>query len=236
MTIYYKLTTQEGMTQNNTQWGENLTHEATGDIKQGLCSDAWIHAYTHPLLAVLMNPAHADIENPILWEGKGEGEAKFESLKCGFRKFTTLKKIPLPEVNVVQKAAFGILCAKEINTDSSWNQWADKWLSGEDRTKSSAYAAANAANAAAAYAAFDAAANAAYAAAYVAYAANAAANAADADVANAAANVANAAANAAKYAADAAYAAYAAKAASTAKAMGKELDFVSIALKAMEGK
>jgi hypothetical protein len=219
--MYYKLTTQEGKTRNETQWGENISHEATGDIKQDLCSDAWIHAYTHPLLAVLMNPAHADIENPILWEGKGEGEAKFESLKCGFRKFTTLKKIPLPEVNVVQKAAFGILCAKEINTDSSWNQWADKWLSGEDRTKSSAYAAANAANAAAAYAAY------------------AAANAADADVADAARAAAAyyaSAAYAAYAASDAAYAASDAASSAASKATGKELDFVSIALKAMEGK
>jgi len=181
MTIYYKLTTQEGMTQNNTQWGENVTHEATGDIEQDLCSNAWIHAYTHPLLAILMNPAHAMIKNPILWEGNGEGEAKFEPLKCGFRKFTTLRQIPLPEVTNVQKVAFGILCAKEINTDSSWNQWADKWLSGEDRTKSSAY--------------------------YAAYAA-----------------------------ASAASAAYAAYAAYNAASKGKELDFVSIALKAMEVK
>jgi hypothetical protein len=195
MTIYYKLTTQEGMTQNNTQWGENVTHEATGDIEQDLCSNAWIHAYTHPLLAILMNPAHAMIKNPILWEGNGEGEAKFEPLKCGFRKFTTLKKIPLPEVTDVQKVAFGILCAKEINTDSSWNQWADKWLSGEDRTKSSAY--------------------------YAAYAAASAASAA------------YAASNAAKYADAAAYAAYAAY---NAASKGKELDFVSIALKAMEVK
>jgi len=168
---------------------------------------------------VLMNPAHADIENPILWEGKGEGEAKFESLKCGFRKFTTLKKIPLPEVNVVQKAAFGILCAKEINTDSSWNQWADKWLSGEDRTKSSAYAAANAANAAAAYAAY------------------AAANAADADVADAARAAAAyyaSAAYAAYAASDAAYAASDAASSAASKATGKELDFVSIALKAVK--
>jgi len=216
MNILFKLTTQEGKTHNETQWGENVTHEATGDIKQGLCSDAWIHAYTHPLLAVLMNPVHADIENPILWEGKGEGEAKFEPLKCGFRKFTTLKKIPLPEVTDVQKVAFGILCAKEVYKDSSWNQWADKWLSGEDRTKSSA----------AAYAAADAA----------AYAANAA---------RAAANAARAAANAAAYASNAAYAAaYAARAAANAAAnaayasasKGKELDFVSIALKAMEVK
>ena len=212
MNILFKLTTQEGKTHNETQWGENVTHEATGDIKQGLCSDAWIHAYTHPLLAVLMNPVHADIENPILWEGKGEGEAKFEPLKCGFRKFTTLKKIPLPEVTDVQKVAFGILCAKEVykDKDSSWNQWADKWLSGEDRTEASA---------------------AAYAAA--------------ADAAAYAANAARAAANAAAYASNAAYAAaYAARAAANAAAnaayasasKGKELDFVSIALKAMEGK
>ena len=193
MNILFKLTTQEGKTHNETQWGENVTHEATGDIKQGLCSDAWIHAYTHPLLAVLMNPVHADIENPILWEGKGEGEAKFEPLKCGFRKFTTLKKIPLPEVTDVQKVAFGILCAKEVYKDSSWNQWADKWLSGEDRTKSSAYAASSAASSAA-----------------------------------------RAAANAA-YAADA-YAASDAASSAASKATGKELDFVSVALKAMEGK
>jgi hypothetical protein len=204
MTIYYKLTTQEGKTKNNTQWGENVTHEATGDIKQDLCSDAWIHAYTHPLLAALMNPVLSNIENPIHWEGKGEGEAKFEPLKCGFRKFTTLRQIPLPEVTDVQKIAFGILCAKEVYKDSSWNQWADKWLSGEDRTKSSAYAAYAAADVVAYYAAADAA--------------------------------ADAASNAAKYAADAAYAANAAYAAANAAvyaaSKGKELDFVSIALKA----
>ena len=217
MTIYYKLTTQEGKTRNETQWGENISHEATGDIKQGLCSDAWIHAYTHPLLAVLMNPAHAMIKNPIHWEGKGEGEAKFEPLKCGFRKFTTLRQIPLPEVTDVQKIAFGILCAKEVYKDSSWNQWADKWLSGEDRTKSSADAAA--------YFAADASADAA-----AKYAADIAA-AADAKYAAAAA----------KYTADIAYYAAAKYAAVVAKytadiaaSKDKELDFISIALKAME--
>ena len=179
------------MTQNNTQWGENVTHEATGDIQKGLCSDAWIHAYTHPLLAVFMNPVHARIKNPILWEGKGEGEAKFESEKCGFRKFTTLRQIPLPEVTDVQKITFGILCVKEVYKDPSWNQWADKWLSGEDRTKSSAYAASSAASSAA-----------------------------------------RAAANAA-YAADA-YAASDAASSAASKATGKELDFVSIALKAVK--
>jgi len=220
MTTYYKLTTQEGKTKNKTQWGENVTHEATGDIKQDLCSDAWIHAYTHPLLAVLMNPVHANIENPIHWEGKGEGEAKFEPLKCGFRKFTTLRQIPLPEVTNVQKVAFGILCAKEVYKDSSWNQWADKWLSGEDRTKSSADAAAKcAADAAAKYAAK-------YVAKYVAK------HAAKYAAAKYAADAADYAADAAAYNAAAAKCAVADAARAASK--GKELDFISIALKAME--
>jgi hypothetical protein len=33
------------------------------------------------------------------------------------------------------------LCAKKVYKGVAWNLWADKWLSGEDRSKSAAYAA-----------------------------------------------------------------------------------------------
>ena len=90
----------------------------------------------------------------------------------------------MPEVTSTQKIAFGILCAKEVCENEAWNEWADKWLSGEDRTKESAAvdAAAYYAATAAAYAARDgayyAARAAAYAATAAAYAARAAAYAA----------------------------------------------------------
>ena len=144
----YKLTDQNGQTYNNTQWGENVSHSAYGESGQELCSDGWIHFYTHPLLAILLNPIHANFNSPRLWEAESSGDELHEPLKSGSRTLTTLKEIPLPKISLNQKVAFGILCAKEVCTDKGWNAWADKWLSGEDRTKESAYSAAYAAAAA----------------------------------------------------------------------------------------
>ena len=59
MTKLYKLTDQNHQTRNNTKWGAGVTHTASG---QGdLCTAGWLHAYTSPLLAVLLNPIHANI-------------------------------------------------------------------------------------------------------------------------------------------------------------------------------
>lgn len=85
------------------------------------------------------------------------------------------------ETGAVLGTTFAILCAKRVYKEVSWVSWADKWLSGEDRSVAAARAAARAAAAAAAaYAAADA-----YAAAYAAADADAAVYAAaDADAAH----------------------------------------------------
>ena len=181
----YKLTDQNGKTRNNTQWGEIVSHTASGESGHELCSDGWIHFYTSPFLAALMNPSHANFKSPRLWEAESSGEELHELLKSGSKTLTTLKEIPLPEISLIQKVAFSILCGKEVYKDKDWTAWADKWLSGEDRTTESAevasHVAANAyANAtyyaADAYAAYYA----SYAAYYASYAADAAYYAADA--------------------------------------------------------
>ena len=141
----YKLTDQNNQTMNCTQWGKGVTHQTTG-IPSGLCSEGWLHAYEHPLLAVLFNPIHANFRNPRLWEAEGEGELLRErQLKCGVTKLTTVKEMQLPEVTTEQRVRFAILCCKAVCEDEKWNAWADKWLSGEDRSESSAEAASAAA-------------------------------------------------------------------------------------------
>ena len=139
-TIVYKLTDNIGRTRGMTQWGNNVSHTAKGDGKE-LCSNGFIHYYTHPLLAVLLNPIHADFTYPKLWEAEASGEIIDEALKSVCKTLTTIKEIPLPEISGVQKIAFGILCAKEVCKDERWNSWADKWLSGKDRSNESANAA-----------------------------------------------------------------------------------------------
>lgn len=136
----YKLTNEHNYTRNNTQWGENITHTAEGTGDE-LCTDGWIHFYTNPFIAIIMNPQHADFYKPNLWECESSGEHLHETLKSGCKTLTTTRQIPLPEITDIQLIAFAILCAKEVFGETDWNDWANKWLSGEDRSAKSISAA-----------------------------------------------------------------------------------------------
>ena len=173
--LLYKLTDSNGYTRNNMLWGKGVTHSAHGTPR--LCSNTVIHAYTSPLLAVLLNPLHARFISPRLWIADGDVVITAWD-KVGCHILTTTEEIPLPTITLVQKTAFAILCALEINKSAEFKVWAENWLSGKDRTAVAAYAAAADADADT-YATYAAAAAAAAAAAdadtYAAYAADTAA-------------------------------------------------------------
>ena len=213
----YKLTNKNGCTQGNTQWGIGVTHELKATEKPRLCTKDVLHAYKNINLALLLNPNHANISNPKIWEA--EGKIVVEDYgKVGCFKLTTTKELSCPDWYIDDKkrrrvqVQFAVLCAESVlhiyenqypddNRPRKAIEAAQNYL--KKPSNAAAYAAyeayeANAAGNAAAYAAY-----AAYEAnaAYEPYAAYEAANAA----AYAAAYAAYAAANAAAYAAKAAY-------------------------------
>jgi hypothetical protein len=148
----YKLTDSNDKTKGDTQWGEGVRHEAKGTNSE-LCSDGWIHWYHDPLLAVLHDPIHGEFGTEAhLWEAKTDGGIREEGrMKGGSKGLTTLRRIDLPTVTTEQRVRYAILCARQVRQDAAWNAWADRWLSGEDRTAEAARAAgAEAARAAAA--------------------------------------------------------------------------------------
>ena len=156
MTKLYKLTDKDGRTYGGCQWGEGVTHETDGHGE--LCGPGWIHAYTDPLLAVLLNPIHAnfDPDTMLLWWCKGKVGRTDSGLKVGSTKVTTIRTIPGPEITTEQRVRFAILCAREVYQEPVWSQWAAAWLDGTERGASaSASASAYAAADAAAYAAAD---------------------------------------------------------------------------------
>ena len=187
MNIRYKLTNQNLKTYNSCQWTLGEWKETNGI--GSLCTKGWLHCYSNPLLAILLNPVHAMIKNPKLFECEVEGKClEDRGMKEGWTRMRLVKEIPLPEISLTQKAAFGILCAKKVCEEETWVNWANNWLNGTDRTGKSAttvvtavaadyvvaYYAAEAVNAAVNAAVYAASAN--YAAYYAANAANAAAN------------------------------------------------------------
>ena len=135
----YKLTDENGQTYGGCQWGENITH-GEDELLEGegpLCSGHWYHAYQDTILAVLMNPAHAKFENPRLWAAEANiGREKPDKVGC--KSLTTLREVPLPDITITQRQAFAILAALEVYDGLKFVAWAEKWLSGEDRSAATA--------------------------------------------------------------------------------------------------
>ena len=146
--ILCKLTDENNRTYSNTQWGENVTHTSSGNGK--LCSNGWLRYYDSPLLAVLLNPIHANFSNPILWEVTTTGKIKSDcGLKFGTTSLTTVKRIKLPIITSEQKTIFGILCAMSVYKDKKFCKWGEHWIDGTDRSESVAELAAESAESAA---------------------------------------------------------------------------------------
>ena len=133
----YKLVTQDCKTRkgapNETTWVIGKTVEAKGEGNK-LCTDGVIHAYADPVLAVLLNPIHANISNPrmlVLECSEAVAEAWDKS---GHKSAMPIAEIPLPEVTATQRTAFGILCALEVYSNAAFTEWAEAWLDGTDRS------------------------------------------------------------------------------------------------------
>jgi len=171
--IVYKLTDENACSLGNTHWTIGKTNTATGE--GGLCGPGWLHCYEHPLLAVLHDPIHGKFgASARMFRCEAGGQIlKDDQMKMGCSELTPIEEISLPTLTATKRIAYAIFCSQCVYHDQWWNAWADKWLSGEDRT----FAAAKAAKAAtwaakaAAWEAAEAAAEAAEAAAEAAWAA-----------------------------------------------------------------
>ena len=88
----------------------------------------WLHCYSDPLLAVLLNPIHGNYDNPRLFEAEIEGSAQEKKLTAG------TEKRPL-------KAVMGALEAVALDT-LAWHRKAGT-LVRRDEVRSKVYMAAS---------------------------------------------------------------------------------------------
>ena len=138
----YKLLDQELKSNDGQfQWeiGKTYTIDKPGNR---MCSPEVFHCYNHPVLAVLFNRIHADIQNPRLFEIEVPEFVNDDKMKFASKSQKLIKELDLPVISVEQRAEFAIRIVKLVHKNKEWNAWADKWLSGEDRTEESAWAAA----------------------------------------------------------------------------------------------
>jgi len=119
----YKLTDKLGRTRRTTKWGKGVTHKAEKG-RGDLCTNKYIHAYTDPVLALMMNPIHAGIENPQLWTAEGR-ISKTDGLKVGCKTLKTITRIKQPTVTINHRFKFALLAVMEIcKKRSRFGEWA----------------------------------------------------------------------------------------------------------------
>lgn len=134
--IAYKLTDENMQTHRGFQWEMNKKVITNG--KGELCGPGWLHFYSHPLLAVLLNSIHADI--PLgdlrLFEAEVGGKKKEDKgLKEGWTEAMLVREIPVPHITANQRIAFTLFCMLEASPEPAFVSWAEGWLSGKYRTE-----------------------------------------------------------------------------------------------------
>jgi hypothetical protein len=144
--ILYKLTdrnlvTHKGFTYTPGVW----TPEVSGN--GDLCGPGWYHAYTHPGLALLLNPIHANYSPCRLWEAEGEIGLTDRGLKVGVRRLRLTHELVAPSITAEQCITFALYAALAVCFEPTFVAWAEGWLAGTDRSEEAAARATKAAEA-----------------------------------------------------------------------------------------
>jgi len=89
----------------------------------------------------MMNPCHADFENPRLWECEVSGlELNDYGLKRIVQQCTTVREMSVPALTTEQRVEIAIRCVLHGCTDDNFSRWAERWLDGTDRSADAALA------------------------------------------------------------------------------------------------
>lgn len=136
----YKLTNRDCRCRAGFQWGAGVTQTMTREVKTVNA----FHAFEHPILAALLDdgairwhPRSVGGEPLRLWESHGEVSGQdLPFINC--RRLTTTREIPLVRIDPEARVQFAILCALKVFADPVFQDWANNWLNGTDRSDDSA--------------------------------------------------------------------------------------------------
>ena len=115
----FKFTEKDMTTRGSTLWGEGVTHSTKKKKNPVLCTGDVLHAYVNLNLAFLLNPIHANILKPLVYEAEGDVVVQ-DFGKAGCFSLTTVKQIPAPEwagtksLSQRVRIAFAVLCAEQV--------------------------------------------------------------------------------------------------------------------------
>lgn len=144
--IVYKITDQHGKSFGGMQWGNGVSHTSPGKIyghdgevlisEPPISTKHWLHAYTSPILAILLNPVHGRVQYPKLWVCSAITGVKSVDEQVGCTWLKTEYVTHLPIIGTINRARWAILAASKVYQDKGYEIWANNWLSDFEREPS----------------------------------------------------------------------------------------------------
>lgn len=130
----YILTNSENRTRQGSclfPGGSSFSSQASSDVVTENASEMG----ASPLVAIMLNPWHAQLEGPKMLEMQFTTEED-NARDPIFR--ITLREVGMPATTTDQKIIFALMVIVEVYQNELFNQWAQKWISGTDRGAMSA--------------------------------------------------------------------------------------------------
>jgi len=140
--ICYKMTNADMQTYNGFQWSLGEWVETSGE--GWLCGSGWIHVFETPELAVWVCQGLVTYRPTRLFRCEcGGRRLDGGTFKRGYTRVRLVEELPLPEIPINAQIRASIIVAQKVwsGRSAGWDAWAEKWLSGKDRSHASARAA-----------------------------------------------------------------------------------------------
>lgn len=136
----FKLLRPDLTTYNGCQWQVGEWKETSGE--GDLCGSGWLHAYPHPLLAVLFNPLHAAYQPCVLFKADASGRVKREGVaKLGATHMVLREPMELPIITPAQSVRFALYLILSQHPNSSLLRWGHSLLQGGEPSREVTHAA-----------------------------------------------------------------------------------------------
>jgi hypothetical protein len=126
-------------------WGPSSTNSSCNknsdwssvyeDLTENKDEKKYILAYTHPIIAILLNRIRNDEDHQILWECSGKVRYITVDKIAHCEKLKTERFRPVtPKISIFTRMKFGFACVTKIYNESVFYNWVLDWIGGKDRS------------------------------------------------------------------------------------------------------
>lgn len=136
----YKVTNERNCSRNGTLWGRDVTRVASGvitnDGEMAINENSpkyWLHAYTHPVLAIFFNRIHNPRTKLHVWACTGTPQVMSPEGRVGCTKLTTHYVMPTPIITSLTRVRIAMETVRHLYTEGTFNLWSLNWIVGNER-------------------------------------------------------------------------------------------------------